>query len=159
MRKIRFWSTVGDAYSFVFGDATRLVRLSWFWWLAALFLAVAVNTAASRLGLVEQGYLRWLIEYVAMVPTLSAFAVSWHRAILIGNDPSWTSIHVGVREWRYTLFSLVVVTLTGGPFAQLLGGDEEVGAMAFVPDALVIVFAVVAVRFSPVCRRLPSSAP
>ena len=148
MRKIRFWSTIGDAYGFVFGDATRLVRLSWFWWIAALVLGVAVSTAASRLGVTEHRYQGWLVQYLVMVPALGAFAVSWHRAVLVGSDPPWMSIHLGARELRYALFSFVIAILSSGPFEQLLGGDADVGAIPLVADALVLVCSVIALRVS-----------
>ncbi len=148
MTKLRVWSTVGDAYRFVFGDATRLVRLTWFWWVATLWVGLAASTAARRAGLIEHRYQGWLIEYLVLAPIFSAFSVSWHRNVLIGKDPPWTSIHLGAREGRYTLFLFVILALTVAPYAPLRTGDVDLGAMEFVADALLIVCSVIIVRFS-----------
>jgi hypothetical protein len=112
MQKIRFWSTVGATYGFLFGNLRRFAILSC-GWLAGfaltelIFVRVAgifpiLSSVIGILGVI-------VFEFLGNV----AFAVAWHRAILL-DEPPQPTLRFGRREWRFFGYSMLITLIVGG---------------------------------------------
>lgn len=131
MRQIEFWLTVGEAYRFVFSDLTRFMLTAGVWIAGMVVLhllvlaqfsdaALVTHQAGASFDLVAVGLLIGLFNYAGTI----AFAVAWHRAVLLDETSGFIgAFRFGRREWRFLFYSWgigLVVAGIGAAFVLLL---------------------------------------
>lgn len=138
MTKIAFWQTVGDAFGFVFSDWGRFFRLATLWivvgtilfaCLATLFGLEAVQKPApgAHEPLTAGRAVTSLVFLVYAIIAYVAFAVAWHRAVLLGEAAGapLRAARFQWREMRFLMYSIVIALLAIGVFvvaALIVGG-------------------------------------
>jgi hypothetical protein len=132
-RKIAFWDTLGDSFNFVFGHWGRFVHLAGGWILFAivLFLAVLVafgpeavqQTQLNDAATLSAGHaVGALLLLILAIVSYTAFAVSWHRAVLL--DDTQEPLRFRWREARFLMYMIVITLLS---FGVLLGAVAVTG--------------------------------
>jgi hypothetical protein len=113
VRKIAFWETLGDSYHFVLGDVMRFLGVAGAWIAMSAALAFAFGLYARFAGMprnpvalshVSLALLLMLGLGFLRLVTLTGFAVSWHRAILLADVPRGFAFRFGRREMRYFFY-------------------------------------------------------
>ncbi|HVA14093.1 MAG TPA: hypothetical protein VNF99_12640 [Stellaceae bacterium] len=108
VEKILFWRTIYRSYAFVFTDLGRFVRICGAWAVVNTFFAVAVLVSAHW-GLKAPGFLALIAWGIVRIAGTTAFAVAWHRLILIGEVPELRhTIRFGLREFRFFFNGLLI---------------------------------------------------
>jgi hypothetical protein len=123
VKKIAFWRTVGDSFNFVFEDLGRFFRLcgAWIAIIFVVFVAVLALVGPKALQTATAGAhahysvawgLATFVLLVAVSVSNIAFAVAWHRSVLLGErvEPR-QALRFGWREVRFFLYSLAVVLI------------------------------------------------
>jgi hypothetical protein len=137
--KIPFWRNVGAAFAFLAEDPGRFFRLGAVWiFVACLIYAAmvaivgpaAIGSARYHDAGTAQGFAYSLVSVVFSVFRLLsgiAFAVAWHRAVLLDEAPPVLAApRFQEREWRFLLYSIVVGLIVVG--AMLLLAAVAFGA-------------------------------
>lgn len=115
MGKVVFWRTLAAAYRLTFGDLKRFVRLTepWSTAIAGIYVVVA------GLAIITDSSVAFAFLLIAGFPLVlggfAAFAVAWHRVILVGvplAEPA--AFRIGRREWRFLGYLLGVLLIVGG---------------------------------------------
>jgi hypothetical protein len=109
---IPIWDTVKAGCNTVFGDFQTFFNAAWVWTLivSGAALAGALLTMWTFLPLFAL-----VISGGAALVCMSAFLVSWHRHVLLGEPaPEPGQLRIGPREWRFLLFSLAPVGIMVG---------------------------------------------
>lgn len=123
MHKIGFWRTIGATYGFLFGNLRRFALLSG-GWLAGFALTELVWLAAAPVFLVLAAVIGFLGIIVFEFFGVTAFAVAWHRAILL-DEPPRLMLRFRGREWRFFGYSFLISLIVGGiglAIVLILGG-------------------------------------
>jgi hypothetical protein len=120
-RKIRFWRTFGDSFAFVFADWGRFFRLSGAWIAVGtlLYVLVLALLGLGAFGSAPRGHLpsgdqltALLIFVVFAVIAYIAFAVAWHRAVLLDETREpLRALRFRGRELRFLGYSIAIVLL------------------------------------------------
>jgi hypothetical protein len=126
VRQIEFWLTVREAYRFVFSDLTRFVQTAGVWIVGTVVLnllvvaqfgdaALVTHAAGGHIpksfDLVAFGFLIGLFNYAGSI----AFAVAWHRAVLLEETPGFIgALRFGRREWRFLFYSWGIGLVVAG---------------------------------------------
>jgi len=162
MRKIEFWETLGDSYRFVFADVMRFVRLAGAWIALCAAVAIALGLYAhfapmpgNRMTLVGvRSALLLPLAAIGLVRFvgLTAFAVSWHRSILLADVPRGFNFRFGRRELRYFSYGwglmatvamvLAVLAFAAGTILGLLLGISGLIESAPHPAIRALTFAI-----------------
>ena len=181
--KIPFWRTFGDAFGFVFTDFPRFLRLSAGW--------IALSTIAFILAIVILGvasvqperpiggpmHIDWdrtaaqivlgLIKYLSDV----AFAVAWHRIVLLGEARGVFGLRFRWRELRFLLYSWLVAAIIIAilmaafllafaiGFAALSGGGGGVFGTPWIAAIVFPVSFIVLIACLPLIGRLSLGLP
>ena len=126
-----FWSSVREAYRSAFADPRTVLRASLVWIAISMVLNVIVlalgagapmpasgATASGTFWLrLLLGLLLPLVDYTGGI----AFAVAWHRNVLLDERPGWSSAwRFKRREWRFLGYGLAVGLTVGAVGAVIL---------------------------------------
>jgi hypothetical protein len=109
---IPIWDTVKAGCNTVFGDFQTFFNAAWVWTL--------IVSAAALVGVLLTIWTFFplfavVISGGAALVCMSAFLVSWHRHVLLGEPaPEPGQLRIGPREWRFLVFSLAPVGLMFG---------------------------------------------
>lgn len=118
--KIVMWPTIARGYGSVFHDPGLFFRVGWAW----MAIAYAAQFAAGYFAI---RFLGSIAQFLA----LTAFAVLWHRAILLNERPTGLiHMRVGREEVRYFLLGLLLTAVILAPAIAM-----QQWAMAYAPDA------------------------
>ncbi|HEX9568388.1 MAG TPA: hypothetical protein VF987_01800 [Rhodospirillales bacterium] len=143
--KLPMWPTIARAYGSLVESPGLFARAGWAW----MAVAYAAQFAS---GLFAVRYVGTIVHFLA----LTAFAVVWHRGILLGERPQGlVHLRVGREEVRYFLLGLL---LTAAILAPAIAVQQW--AVAVAPHAsglaavaiMVALLAVVAVSLIAVTR-------
>ena len=158
MKKIAFWRTVGDAYRFLFGNLARFFVLSGGW-----LVAIALTIGATVLLSLVSSVLAYGVAIIGAVlfyfGGVLAFAVAWHRAILL-SEPPRLSLRFGRREGRFFGYSLLIGLVFLG--AALAGGIVLGGLLAAFRTGgamIAILSPIMAIVAWGICARLSLALP
>jgi hypothetical protein len=116
MHKIAFWRTVAAGYLYVFTQLGRFFRTAGPWMAAfiALFavgipVSIVLPTTATQLAL-------GITALLLMIAGYNAFAVAWHRLILLGEAHGFgENFRFGRREFRFLAYSVICVLVLALP--------------------------------------------
>ncbi len=158
--KLPVWSTIGRAYRLVFANITAFAAL------AALPLGLSYLVLLAGDGLAARLELHTLVRLLLEQPLRwlfwIAFAVAWHRYVLLGRpqDRRWLGFRFGRREARFFFYALLLALpfvvaflplFIVPPLLQKSHWTVQAGAMAGVGLVMLAIFAggfFCSVRFS-----------
>ncbi|HEX7968869.1 MAG TPA: hypothetical protein VF502_11675 [Stellaceae bacterium] len=103
MTKIPFWPVLGAAYRFTFGDLGRFMAMSGVWFFVFIAIALAIIWQAQSEPFADSSL---LAAQLGQFAALSAFAVAWHRAILMDEAGG---LRFGRREVRFFGYSFLMM--------------------------------------------------
>lgn len=146
----------------VFFRLDQVLELGWLPFLVLLPVMAAPSLAPHLLPLDENGSallteLGLVLEGVAALFCLSAFALRWHHALLRPGAPSLSRSHF-LRAWlRFLVYALLFYALTAGPLLLLAAAGIEPGQpgeIAAAPDPRAFAAAALGIAAALVMARL-----
>lgn len=143
--RIPFWATIGEASAVPFRNFRTLARFAWPWLLALLVAEAALAwfyfpyrsadaalAAHDMAGFAVRETAAALVTMVISLILGSIVAVSWHRFLLLGEQPSAHKSHAKPIS-AYTLRSAVITLLVLAPLlivGALIASMPDPGALA-----------------------------
>jgi hypothetical protein len=138
MPKIPMWRTIAGAYQSVFLNPGLFVRVGWAW----MAVAYAATIAAGVFAIPFAGT-------IAHFLALTAFAVLWHRSILLDERPAGlVHLRVGKAEIRYFLLGLLLTAAILAPAIAMQQWALVQAPHASGPVAVAILAAMIAVLWA-----------
>ena len=137
IKKLPVIETVGQSISFALKNFGLMVRLSWLWGIVMVVFAGILIFMLRDRGEAVDGVSFDAFEILAIVTlvllyvaAIYAIAVGWHRALLLGERPSWFSLSFGLRELKYIGYAILIgiVSVLLFAFGVLIFSTVSVGA-------------------------------
>jgi hypothetical protein len=132
--ELDIWPAVRSAYACVFASLDEYLRRSWFAW-TILFLAAFAGPLVDQYVAFALG---WIVQWIAFAFVGSAFAVGWHRKLLLNERTDGRPrFQLDKRENRW----LGTVVILYGGFFVLSQAADILAARGAETASLIVFFA------------------
>ncbi len=152
--KFAIGTMIARAYASLFGNPGLFARAGWAWMAVAFAAQLASGVLAVR-------YAGTIAHFLA----LTAFAVMWHRGILLGERPKGLiHLRIGREEVRYFLLGLLLTAVIFAPalslqrWAVAVAPHATGAAAAAIMAALLAVIAAMLVAVTRLTMVYPATA-
>jgi hypothetical protein len=152
--RLSFWKTIWQSYGTVFGNLDRFIRVSWLWMLVAYIAWLAAHLLSEFLVSISsfpdqfQVTRLWLSAGAIGIP-LNAYAVSWHRLLLLNEDRG--QLRLGDREYQYMKrgFIPLFIFFSMAPLVLAIFFDEFTPLGKSERHAAVVLVMLIVIALSP----------